>query len=142
MFCGMYSQPPVTHTLTLCRSLDHWMSLCHWRQWQSSAVKLETNLRYTVCVCLYFCSSCLYIFTYKHKFSFKMTVSACVRNSWEDTVAVLLLLWKILTWKCCTVREFIRVKEIHLLPGLKSALYASPWIRFITNFCRSLKSNI
>ena len=93
VFCGMYSQRDNTRNHTLRRSLDHW-SLG-----QFSAVKLETNWRYTLCICLYFCSFCLYIFTYIHKFSLKVTLSACVRISWEDTIAVLLL-WKILTWKC------------------------------------------
>ena len=52
----------------------------------------------------------IYIFTYKHKFSLKITISAGVRNSWEDTIAVLLL-WKILTWKCflCKNAQYVRV---------------------------------
>ena len=46
---------------------------------------------------------------FMHKFSLKITVSACGRNSWEDTIAVLLL-WKILTWKCflCKNAQYVR----------------------------------
>ena len=92
-------------------------SLDHWKQWQSSTVKLVKILPYTLCICLYFCSSCLYIFTYMNKFSLKMTISTCVRNSWEDTIAALLL-WKILTWKCfflCKNAQYARLLGLTLV---------------------------
>ena len=52
----------------------------------------------------YVCSSCQCLSTYMHKFSLKMTVSTCVRNSWEDTIAVPLL-WKIFDVKVFFVKK-------------------------------------
>ena len=76
----------VSHTHTLRQSVEHW---------QISG-KLVNFLPSTHCICLYICYFCLYLSTYMHKFSFKIAVITCVRNSWEYTIA-LPLLWKILT---------------------------------------------
>ena len=60
-----------SHTLTQHQPADNW---------QISG-EVVNHLASTHCICLFICSSCLYLSTYMHKLSLKLTVSTCVRNS-------------------------------------------------------------
>ena len=89
------------------------------------------DFSYTLCICLYFCSACLYILTYMHKFNLKMTVSTCVRNIektasqyhyyeryWREAIFV----------QKCTEREVIRVKLMHMFCPAWMEYFGPVWI--------------